>query len=134
MQARIHHINFIVRDLARAVLAWEQALGMPVTARDHLDSRGVDIARFRLGHAWLVLVQPVRPGTVPARYLEAHGEGFFLLSLGVDSLESELERLGEDWFDGPVRDGLDEWRVRDLDAARLLGVQVQLTEDEADAG
>ena len=128
MQERIHHINFIVRDLERAVAAWEQVLGTPVTRRDHLEGRGVDIARFSLGQAWLVLVQPVQAGTAPARYLDAHGEGFFLISFSVDSLAAELERLGEGWFDGPVRDGLDDWRIRDLDMARTFGALVQFTE------
>ena len=68
MQDRIHHINFIVRDLDAAVATWEQVLGMPASSRDHLAQRGVDIARFRLGSAWLVLVQPVRPDTAPARF------------------------------------------------------------------
>lgn len=128
MQDRIHHINFIVRDLDAAVPAWEQVLGMPVSARDHLEQRGVDIARFRLGSAWLVLVQPVRPDTSPARYLDAHGEGFFLISFGVDSLDAERDRLGEDWFDGPVRKGLDDWQIRDLDVAQTFGALVQFTE------
>ena len=128
MQERIHHINFIVRDLAAATGVWEQVLGIPVTERDHLESRGVDIARFRVGSAWVVLVQPVKPDTAPARYLETHGEGFFLISFGVDSLEAELVRLGEEWFDGPARDGLDNWRIRDLDMARTFGALVQFTE------
>jgi methylmalonyl-CoA/ethylmalonyl-CoA epimerase len=128
MQKGIHHINFIVRDLDRAVQAWEQVLGLPVTSRDHLEGRGVDIARFRLGQAWLVLVQPLQAGTAPARYLDEHGEGFFLISFGVDSLAAELERLGEAWFDGPARDGLDDWRIRDLDMARTFGALVQFTE------
>ncbi|UCG72657.1 MAG: VOC family protein [Chromatiales bacterium] len=128
MQDRIHHINFIVRDLDAAVPTWEQVLGMPVSSRDHLAPRGVDIARFCLGSAWLVLVQPVRPDTAPARHLAEHGEGFFLISFGVDSLDAESDRLGEDWFDGPVRSGLDDWQIRDLDVARTFGALVQLTE------
>lgn len=128
MQDRIHHINFIVRDLDAAVATWEQVLGMPASSRDHLAQRGVDIARFRLGSAWLVLVQPVRPDTAPARHLAEHGEGFFLISFGVDSLDAESDRLGEDWFDGPVRSGLDDWQIRDLDVARTFGALVQFTE------
>jgi methylmalonyl-CoA/ethylmalonyl-CoA epimerase len=124
----IHHINFIVRDLGAAVSAWERVLDMPVTSRDHLEGRGVDVARFRVGTLWLVLVQPVRPDTLPARYLDRHGEGFFLISFGVDSLDAELDRLGTDWFDGPARGGLDDWRIRDLDIARTFGALVQFTE------
>jgi methylmalonyl-CoA/ethylmalonyl-CoA epimerase len=129
MKDRIHHINFIVRDLDAAVPAWERVLGMPVTTRDQLQVRGVNIARFHLGHAWLALVQPVREGTVPARYLAEHGEGFFLLAIGVDDLAAEVERLGDGAFVGPARAGADDWQVRDLDPAQLFGAQLQLAAD-----
>ena len=88
MAHAIHHLNFIVRELDQAVPAWERLRGMPVARRDELTERGVITARFRLGDTWLVLVQPTRADSVPGRFLAAHGEGFFLLSLGVASLSS----------------------------------------------
>lgn len=129
MSSRIHHINFLVRDLEAALPAWERLLGRPADARDRLEARGVLIARFRLGDAWLALVQPYRPGTAPARHLEEHGEGFFLLSLAVDDLDAEIRRLGDSAFDGPERQGAQGWRIRDLDAAALGGVLLQFAED-----
>lgn len=129
MARHIHHINFIVRDLAAAIPVWERVLDMPVTARDYLEGRGVKLARFHLGGTWLTLVQPVRDGTAPARYLAEHGEGFFLLALGVADLEAEIARLGESAFAGPARDGAGDWRVRDLDAGQLFGAQLQLAAD-----
>ncbi len=128
MIQRIHHINFIVRDLESAIPVWEQILARPVTLRDQLEQRGVDIARFDLGQTWIVLVQPTRPGTVPAAHLERHGEGFFLMSIETDSLQTEVERLGEAAFDGPERSGLDNWRVRDVGVAGMSGAQVQFIE------
>jgi catechol 2,3-dioxygenase-like lactoylglutathione lyase family enzyme len=125
----VHHINFLVRDLAVAIPAWERVLDMPVTARDSLAGRGVDIARFRVGETWVSLVQPTRPGTVPARHLETHGEGFFLMSLEVDSLDAEVDRLGEASFSGPARDGLEDWWVRDLDIRQTFGAQLQLVSE-----
>ncbi len=124
----IHHLNFIVRDLSSAVPAWERVLGRTVTSTDRLDARGVDIARFDLGHAWLVLVAPNRPGTKAAQHLARHGEGFFLVSLQTDSLADEVARLGDAAFDGPVRAGLDDWIVRDVGEAAGPGVQVQFVE------
>jgi methylmalonyl-CoA/ethylmalonyl-CoA epimerase len=129
MTQHIHHINFIVRDLAAAVPVWERVLNQQVTSLDRLDARGVNTARFDLGQSWIVLVQPIRAGTVPAIYLEQHGEGFFLMSLGTNSLQAEIERLGEAVFDGPERDGLDDWRVRDIAATGIFGAQVQFVED-----
>ncbi len=129
----IHHFNFIVRDLAATVPIWEKLLGTPVARRDELTERGVIAARFRIGEAWLVLVQPTRADSVPGRFLAAHGEGFFLLSLGVDSLADELARLGDAAFSGPVRTGAEGWQVRDLNRALLGGVQLQLTEVPAES-
>ncbi len=128
MIQRIHHINFIVRDLASAIPAWERILDREVTSRDRLEERGVDIARFDLGQTWIVLVQPTRSGTVPAAHLEQHGEGFFLMSLETDSLQDEVGRLGETMFDGAERGGLDGWQVRDVDVAGMFGARVQLVE------
>lgn len=128
MIQRIHHINFIVRDLVSAIPAWERILDRKVTSRDRLDERGVDIARFDLGQTWIVLVQPTRSGTAPAAHLERYGEGFFLVSLETDSLQAEVGRLGETTFDGPERAGLEDWRVRDIGVAEMFGAQVQLLE------
>ncbi len=126
MSAGIHHINFLVADLNLALPVWEALLRRPPDSLDHLDERGVDIARFQLGETWLVLVQPVRENTVAARHLETHGEGFFLMSLGVQDLNEEISRLGEEFFAGPPRDGLDDWRVRDIDPEQLFGARLQL--------
>jgi methylmalonyl-CoA/ethylmalonyl-CoA epimerase len=127
MASQVHHINFIVRDLDAAIATYENILNMPVTARDELEARGIISARFQLGPTWLVLVQPVKSGTIPARFLEEHGEGFFLMSLQVDSLEMQSERLGEAMFSSEERRGIEDWHVRDLDAAQTFGAQLQLT-------
>ena len=135
MVRSIHHLNFIVRDLEAAIPAWERRLGLPVAARDELPERGVVAARFRLGDTWLVLVAPTRPDSVPGRFLAEHGEGFFLLSLGVDSLDAERDRLGEAAFAGPERTGADGWRVRDLAPAPGVGHTVlQFTSTGPGAG
>lgn len=124
----IHHLNFIVADLEAAIPRWQAILGLPVAQRDELPERGVIAARFRVGETWLVLVQPTRADSVPGRFLAARGEGFFLLSFGVDSLDAEGARAGEAGFAGPVRTGADGWQVRDLAPDRAaLPVVLQFT-------
>lgn len=124
----IHHLNFIVRNLDVAIPDWERLLGLTLDARDELPERGVIVARFRLGTAWLVLVQPTRDDSVPGRFLATHGEGFFLLSLAVESLEDELQRLGAGAFTSLMRTGADGWLVQDLDPTLTNGIQLQYTE------
>ena len=125
----IHHINFLVRNLDAAIERYEMLLGIEVTARESLPQRGVDTARFRVGETWLVLVQPTASG-IPAQHLEQHGEGFFLLSLEVDDLDGSSAALqGTALAPGAIRDGLDEWRIADLDAAETFNAQLQLAEE-----
>ena len=124
----IHHINFLVRDLDSAIPRFENILDRKVDGRDHLDERGVDLARFRVGETWLLLVEPVKEGTVPWEHLQQHGEGFFLLSLEVDDLIGETRRLGDAAFSSPPRHGLDDWLVADLVPELTGGAQFHLTQ------
>lgn len=124
----VHHINFIVRDLDAAIPSWERIVGRPVDRRDRLDGRNVDLAQFEVGGTWIVLVQPTGPGE-PADYLDRHGEGFFLMSLGVESLEAETARLGAAMLQGDARTGIDGWRVQDLTEEQTFGAQLQLVQE-----
>lgn len=126
---RIHHVNFIVRDLEAACRDFERRLQIaPFETVDHAP-RGAHVARSRVGEAWLVLVAPYDPDSVPGRYLAEHGEGFFLLSIGTSDLESALERLADAGAQerGDIRDGILDWRVADV--GELHGALFQLTQD-----
>ena len=100
----VHHITLLVRDLEKAVLQWQQQLGIDAVLCDDLPGRGVKTARFKTGDVWLVLVQPVADGE-PKRVLEERGEGLFLLSLGVESLQ------------GGDGSGCRRWRCNDCGSA-----------------
>jgi len=127
---RIHHINFIVRDLDEAVAHYERTLGVdPFVVVDH-SLRGARAARTRVGECWLVLVCPYDAESVPGRYLAEHGEGFFLLSLGVEDLAQAIDQLesdGVECTDTVARAGILDWRVADIGVVH--GALMQLTED-----
>ncbi len=126
----IHHINFLVRDLDQAELRYREMLGLGPALRDPLPGRGVLTARFRLGDAWLVLVQPTGEEGEPARLLREHGEGFMLLSLNVADLDEAAANASAAGVPvGPERRGLEGWRVADLDSGETFGAQLQLCED-----
>lgn len=130
MLDRIHHINLLVRDLDAAVARYSSALGVSDWVHGELPGRGVRTARFRAGESWVVLVQPVDPEGEPGRYLAEHGEGLFLLSFGVGSLEDALDRLGDELRCGPPRRGLEGWSVADLSREAFFGAQLQLTGED----
>lgn len=126
---RVHHVNFIVRDLEVACRNFEQRLGIePFATVDHAP-RGAHVARSKLGETWIILVCPYDADSLPARFLAQHGEGFFLLSVGTTDLAGELERLMDSGVKavGDIREGILDWRVADV--GELHGALVQLTDD-----
>jgi len=127
----IHHINFLVRDLETAVTQFEK-LGIGPFVHERLDGRKVRTARAQVGDSWFALVQPLDEDSIPARHLAENGEGFFLLSLGVESLDDSIGEMKTQSirFVGDPRDGVAEWRVADIDPTQTQGIQIQLTEDQ----
>ena len=126
---RLHHVNFIFRDLDAAAERFER-LGVGPFEFAEIEARGVRTARAKIGETWFVLVSPTSFDSVPAQYLAENGEGFFLLSLGVDDLDLALESLATRGITaGPAREGLLDWRVADVATDETLGVQLQFAED-----
>ena len=131
MIRRIHHINFIVKDLDEALPVYRVLFGEPLGEVEALPQRGVKLVRFKIGETWLILVQPLGDDGIPAQYLKQHGEGFFLLSCQVDDVvkaAGKISNSGIHVLDGKPRHGLDDWQVMDLNADDLFGVNVQLVE------
>ncbi len=131
MISRVHHINFLVKNLEQAVARYQEVLGVTFTQRDELLDRGVKVARVMLGETWIILVQPTDPEGTPAKHLEQHGEGFFLISYQVDDIGAASEKAG---VAGTIlkntapREGLDNWLVLDLPADKLFGVSTQFVQ------
>ncbi len=131
MLKRVHHINFLVKDLEQAAARYQDILGVDFTQRDELPDRGVKIARARLGETWIVLVQPVESLGVPAKHLKRHGEGFFLISYQVEDVlmaAAKVTAAGVVPINSEPRQGLDDWQVLDLPADDLFGVSTQLVQ------
>ena len=127
---RIHHINFVVRDLDEAMPRFERALGLePFQVIEHRP-RGAQIARSKIGESWLVLVCPYDPDSVPGRHLAKEGEGFFMMSVGYDDIVKQLERLeasGVQVTDRKPRDGILDWQIADI--GDVHGALLQITQD-----
>ncbi len=125
---KIHHINFLVKDIKEGINRYRDLLGIEGFILEELPERGVITARVALGEQWLVLVQPVDPSGIPGRHLAEHGEGFFLISYAVDSLQQAAARVaanGSDMTSPEPRQGLQGWQIQDVNMRDTLGVQVQ---------
>lgn len=127
----IHHIDYVVRDLDRAIAQYRRLFHVEFGPREVLESRGVALARFRLGDIWVVLVQPLRPDSALQRFLDAHGEGFFHIAYQVTDVAGaavELKAQGVRLVNEEPRRGVEGWKLVDLDMSETFGVMTQLVE------
>jgi methylmalonyl-CoA/ethylmalonyl-CoA epimerase len=127
----IHHITLLVRDLDAAVDRFQKAFGFEAPIREDLASRGLRGARFSVGESLLVLVEPTCEDSIPGRHLREHGEGVFLVSLGVDNLEAAVatvKKCGARMTADGERRGMAGWRIQDLEPDDFFGVPFQFTE------
>jgi methylmalonyl-CoA/ethylmalonyl-CoA epimerase len=128
----IHHLTLLVSDLDAAVDRFQRAFGFEDPIHEEVVSRGMRGARFSVGESFLVLVEPTRDDSLPGRHLREHGEGLFLVSLGVDNLEAAVaavEGCGAHMTTAGERRGMEGWRIQDLDPDDFFGVPFQFTED-----
>lgn len=128
--ARIHHINLVVPDVDAAADRFAELLGVSAGEAEYLQTRGVKLRRFNLAGVWLVLVAPVTESSPAAAWLKVHGPGLFLLSFDAGAIDAKLAALASSGIAarGSPRNGLDDWRVADLDPEAFFGLPLQLTE------
>lgn len=93
MIKKIHHISIVVRDMEEAFLFYRDALGLPLHKMAILEDQGVKAALLPLGESEIELVEPIRPDTGIARFLERRGEGLHHICLETDDIEREIDGL-----------------------------------------
>jgi methylmalonyl-CoA/ethylmalonyl-CoA epimerase len=133
MLKRVHHINFVVHDLDEAVEKYQRLFDLDNCEYLEHPHRPVKTARFKIGETWIVLLQPLDAKSPPAKHLQKHGEGFFLISYEVDDISSALQKVkdkGGRFKDEQVRPGILNWQVADLDADSTFGALIQLVEEK----
>ena len=132
MVERVHHIDFVVRDLDEAVAKYSQILGRKPRAREQLEYRGVELARFEVGDIWIILVQPIRDDSPVRAFLDQHGEGFFHIAYKVTDVVEEAQRIkdsGVRLVNVAPRPGVEGWKLIDLAMEDTAGVLTQLIEE-----
>ena len=133
MIERVHHIDFVVRNLDEAVAKYSQILGRNPRTRERLEYRGVELARFEVGKLWIILVQPIRDDSPVKAFLDQHGEGFFHIAYKVKDVVAEAQRIkgsGVRLVNEEPRPGVEGWKLIDLAMEDTAGVLTQLIEED----
>lgn len=91
----IYGINIAVKDLDAATSQYEALLGIkakPVSS-SFFAFPGLVGSQFNVNGFHLNLIASLTDDTSVAKFIEKRGEGFFLISLEVDEIAGEVQRL-----------------------------------------
>ncbi|TVR04802.1 MAG: methylmalonyl-CoA epimerase [Deltaproteobacteria bacterium] len=88
----VDHIGIAVRSLDAAIPLYRDVLGLELELLDEVEEQGVKVAFFRCGETMLELLEPTRPDSPIAKYLEKRGEGIHHVALATDDIEAARER------------------------------------------
>jgi len=131
MLKRIHHIDFLVRDMEQAIAQYTRIFGVEIENRVKI--QGVDLAYFHIGDVLIALISPVDPRSPLAKQLDEKGEGLMHMGCEVDSLETAVQAMkakGVRLVNEKPRPGLQDWQIKliDLVEGQTNGPTIQLVE------
>lgn len=127
----VDHLGIAVPRLEEALAAWEPALGHRAEPPEVVESQGVRVAFVDVGGTHLEFLEPVRPDSAIARFLEKRGPGVHHLAFHVPSVSEALagvEARGGRLIDRAPRPGARGRRVGFAHPSAFGGVLVEYVE------
>jgi hypothetical protein len=96
MNLRMRQICLVARELAPVVETFQGVFGLSVCHRDPgVGKYGLENALFPIGHGFLEVVAPVRPGTTAGRFLDRRGgDGGYMVITQCSDLAPRRARCG----------------------------------------
>ena len=128
MVSNVHHVGIVVKSLTDAYRFWIDTMGLSMVREAVVEDQGVRAALLAAGASSIELLEPTRPDTGIARFLDRRGEGLHHLCFLTPSIEGDLERLQRKnvpLLDVTPREGL-AGRIAFLSPQACDGVLVEL--------
>jgi len=131
-----NHVSIVVPDLEAAIERLQSVYGLTASAPATNEQQGVRLAWIDLGNACLELMEPARPDSPVAKFLERNPSGgihHFCLNVdGVDAAASALAAQGMRLVgDGRLQRNVHGDRVAFVHPRDFLGALVELEERHA---
>ncbi len=129
----LSHVSIVVPDLAAASRRLRDTYGLTVGAPRINAEQGVRLAYVELGNARIELMEPSRPDSPIAKFLERNPKGgIHHVSLGVDAMEPTTAALRGQGVrilgDGGPQYNVAGERIAFIHPADFLGALVELEE------
>jgi methylmalonyl-CoA/ethylmalonyl-CoA epimerase len=92
----LNHVSIVVPDIAAAARQLNEKYGLTVGPRMENAEQGVRLAYVELGAARIELIEPSRPDSPVAKFLERNPKGgIHHFCLGVDDVDATVAKLAQ---------------------------------------
>ena len=125
---RIDHLVIAVNDLPTAVDTYTQNFGLEKVSEGEVPALGIRNAFLQIGDAQIELVTPLADDSPVGKFLQSQGEGMYLLSLEVDSLDDAIATLEASGARVNVTEGSGGKRLAFVSPRATHGVLMQFVE------
>ncbi|MBT4511472.1 MAG: methylmalonyl-CoA epimerase [Chloroflexi bacterium] len=130
MIKRIDHVAIAVNNIDDAVASFEKLFGIKPAKIEDVPDQGVKAALIHIGDTELEFIQPIKPDTGVAKFLENKGEGIHHICIEVDDTDEELKRIegeGGKLIDKEGRKGL-AGKIGFIHPKSVNGVLIELAQ------
>ncbi len=136
MISRLSHVSIVVPDIEAAARMLADRYGLAVGERMVNEQQGVRLAYIELAGGKIELMEPSRPDSPIAKFLERNPKGgIHHFALGVDDMEQTVRMLSAKGArllgDGKPQHNVAGERIAFIHPADFLGALVELEQHEA---
>jgi len=133
MITALSHVSIVVPDLDAAAARLEKVYGLTTGEPQVNEQQGVRLAYVELPNARIELMEPLRPGSPVAKFLERNPKGgIHHFCLAVDSVDTTARSIGAQGVrvlgDGKPQLNVHGERIAFVHPADFLGALVELEE------
>jgi len=129
----LSHVSIVVPDIEAAARALTERYGLAVGELHTNAEQGVRLAYVELGNAKIELMEPSRPDSPVAKFLERNPKGgIHHFALSVDSMDAAVDTMHQNGArilgDGKLQFNVSGERIVFIHPADFLGALVELEE------
>jgi len=130
MIKKVDHISIAVKNLDEGLKTFGNLLGIKPSHIEEVPDQGIKAAMIMVGDVEIELIEPTKPDSGVAKFLEKKGEGIHHICFEVDDVDKELESLaskGVELIDKQGRKGL-AGKIGFIHPRSTQGVLVELAQ------
>jgi len=96
MFTKIHNVVMAVNDVEEAAKLYSDNFGLEFSKPSASPDLGLKGTLANIGDALVEFIEPLDPQQGPvSKFLQAHGEGLYMIELEVDNLDTAIQSLSE---------------------------------------